>query len=69
MGARSAATVAGIAVSVTPPLADDNVDRVAVLPGSLSGTVTIRVVDTDRTAGHQTLDTFSIDELWIRAVP
>jgi decaprenylphospho-beta-D-ribofuranose 2-oxidase len=27
------------------------------------------VVDTDRTAGHQTLDTVTIDELWIRSVP
>ena len=34
-----------------------------------SRTVTVRVVDTDRTAGHQTLDTVSVDELWIRAVP
>jgi N-acetylneuraminic acid mutarotase len=56
-------------VTLTLPLADDNVDRIAALPGSLTGTVTIRVVDTDRTAGHQTLDTVTIDELWIRAVP
>ena len=51
------------------PLGDDNVDRIAVLPGSLSGTVTIRVVDTDRTAGHQALDTVDIDEIWVRSVP
>jgi hypothetical protein len=56
-------------VTLTLPLVDDGVDRIASLPGSLSGTVTIRVVDADRTAGHQTLDTVSIDELWIRAVP
>ena len=56
-------------VTLSLPLADDNIDRIATLPGTLSGTVTIRVVDTDRTAGHQTLDTVTIDELWIRAVP
>jgi len=55
-------------VTLTLPLADDDIDWVAALPGSSSGTVTIRVVDTDRTAGHQTLDTVSIDELWIRVV-
>jgi N-acetylneuraminic acid mutarotase len=56
-------------VTLTFPLADDNVDRIATLPGSLTGAVTLRAVDTDRTAGHQTLDTVTIDELWIRAVP
>mgnify|MGYP003693904377 CR=1 FL=1 len=49
-------------VTLTLPVADDGTDRIATLPGSLSGTVTIRVVDTDRTAGHQTLDTVTIDE-------
>ena len=56
-------------VTLTLPLADDNVDRLALLPGGLTGAVTIRVVDTDRTVGHQTFDTVTIDELWIRAVP
>jgi hypothetical protein len=56
-------------VTLTLPLADDGIDRIATLPGSLTGAVTIRVVDTDRTAGHQALDTVTIDELWIRAVP
>jgi N-acetylneuraminic acid mutarotase len=56
-------------VPLTLPLADDGVDRIATLPSTLSGIVTIRVVDTDRTAGHQTFDTVSIDELWIRVVP
>jgi hypothetical protein len=45
------------------------VDKLVELPGNPSGTITIRVVDTDRTAGHQSLDTIFIDELWIRAVP
>jgi hypothetical protein len=56
-------------VTLTLPLADDDTDRVATLPGSLSGSVTIRVVDTDRTPGHQTLDTVTIDEIWVRGVP
>jgi hypothetical protein len=56
-------------VALNLPFADDDIDRVAVLPASLSGTVTIRVVDTDHTAGHQTLDAVAIDELWIRSVP
>jgi hypothetical protein len=56
---------------LTLPLTSENVDidRFAALPGTLGGTVTIRVVDTDRTAGHQTLDTVAIDELWIRVIP
>jgi len=45
------------------------VDKLVELPGNPSGTITIRVVDTDHTAGHQMLDTIDIDELWIRAVP
>lgn len=33
------------------------------------GAVIIRVVDTDRTPGHQTLDIITIDQMWIRSVP
>jgi hypothetical protein len=51
------------------PLSDDDADRVAPLPGSLTGTITVRVVDTDREAGHQALDTVAVDELWIRVLP
>jgi N-acetylneuraminic acid mutarotase len=51
------------------PLADNEVDLIGVLPTSVVGSVIIRVVDTDRTAGHQALDTVSIDQLWIRVVP
>ena len=51
------------------PFADDGIDRIGSLPSTLSGNVIIRVVDTDRTAGHQTFDTVSIDELWVRSVP
>jgi N-acetylneuraminic acid mutarotase len=58
------------AVTMTSlPLADNGIDLIATLPGGLIGSVIVRVVDTDRTAGHQGLDTVSIDELWVRAVP
>jgi len=56
-------------VALTLPLSDDDIDRIAALPPTITGSVIIRVVDTDRTAGHQTLDTVAIDEIWIRAVP
>ena len=51
------------------PFADDDTDRQGSLPSSLSGTVEIRVTDTDRTPGNSALDTVSIDELFIRSVP
>ena len=38
-------------------------------PTEYSGTVTIRVVDTDHFAGNQTLDTVRIDEVFIRVIP
>ena len=56
-------------VAASLPLADDDMDRVALLPGAPSGTLTVRVVDTDRTAGHQALDTVRVDEVWIRSIP
>ena len=62
-------------VSFTPvtlgsvPLADDDIDLVGLLPAGLSGTVTIRVVDTDRTAGHTMQDSVSIDEVFVRSAP
>jgi len=51
------------------PLFDDDIDLVVVLPSSLSGNVVIRVVDTDRTAGHRDLDSVSIDQLFVRGIP
>jgi hypothetical protein len=56
-------------VSLSLLLNTASIDRLAVLPDRLNGTVTIRVVDTDRTAGHQALDSLFIDELWIRSIP
>ncbi len=51
------------------PLADGDTDLVGSLPGTVSGSVLIRVVDTDRTAGHQTLDSVALDEVFIRSIP
>jgi len=47
--------------------ADDNTVQSAALPSSLSGTVYIRVQDTDRTKGRTGLDTISIDQMFIRS--
>ena len=45
--------------------ADDNATQSYSLPSSLSGTVYIRVMDTDRTQGQKVLDTVYIDEMYI----
>jgi len=37
----------------------------AALPSNLTGTVTVRVIDTDRTRSNQSFDTIYIDELYI----
>lgn len=44
---------------------DDNALQWASLPGGLSGTVYIRVLDADRTDGNTQLDTVYIDQLFI----
>jgi hypothetical protein len=49
--------------------ADDNVAQQAALPDGLSGTVYIRVKDTDRTARHKVLDSLYIDKMFIRSDP
>jgi hypothetical protein len=51
------------------PFADDGIDLVGTLPGGAAGIVTIRVVDTDRTPGNQTVDSVSVDEVFVRAAP
>jgi N-acetylneuraminic acid mutarotase len=51
------------------PFADNGIDLVGALPAGLTGTVTIRVVDTDRTPGNQAVDSVSLDELFVRAAP
>lgn len=50
-------------------LADDVTDLLGLLPATLTGNVLFRVVDTNRTPGTQSLDTVSIDELFVRSVP
>ena len=44
--------------------ADDNTVQFYSLPGGLSGTVYIRVVDTDRTKGNKSLDNLYVDALF-----
>lgn len=43
--------------------ADDGNFQTYTMPGGTSGTVYVRVQDTDRTAGHNNLDTIYIDEM------
>lgn len=38
----------------------------AALPGNISGTVYVRIVDTNQTPGMQALDSFFLDELFVR---
>jgi len=56
-------------IALALPTTDEGLDRVAELPGALSGPVLFRVVDTDQTAGNQAQDTVFIDELFVRSVP
>ncbi len=53
----------------TLPYADDNLDRQTTLPAALAGSVIFRVIDTDHTGGHITLDTVTVDRLFVRTVP
>ena len=48
--------------------ADDHTSQTYELPSTLSGTVYIRVMDTDRTKGKKTRDTIYIDHIFIRSV-
>ncbi|MBI4160962.1 MAG: putative metal-binding motif-containing protein, partial [Acidobacteria bacterium] len=45
--------------------ADDNAVDSFVLPQSLSGTLYVRAVDTDRTAGNRTLDSLFVDWMFV----
>jgi hypothetical protein len=57
-----------VALPLFLPLSADNVDLFASLPTSGSSVI-IRVVDTNHTQGTQSLDTVSIDEIWVRVAP
>jgi hypothetical protein len=46
---------------------DDDTSQSYELPGALSGTVYIRVVDTDSGKGNQDMDTIYIDHMYIRS--
>jgi Tol biopolymer transport system component len=48
------------------PLTDEDTDLSAALPLGLSGSVLIRVIDTDRLPGNRDADTVEIDELFVR---
>ena len=45
--------------------ADDDTAQFYTLPGTLSGTVYVRVLDTDRSEGNNALDSLSVDFLSI----
>jgi N-acetylneuraminic acid mutarotase len=51
------------------PFADNGIDLVGTLPAGVTGAVTIRVVDTDRTPGNQAVDSVSLDEVFLRSAP
>ncbi|MGJ8654785.1 MAG: Ig-like domain-containing protein, partial [Opitutaceae bacterium] len=53
-------------VTVTKTSDDDTVQQYT-LPNATSGTVYIRVTDTDSTAGNQNMDTVYVDEMYIRS--
>ncbi len=62
------ATFTGIELA-SLPYSDNDTDIYQTLPSSVTGSVIVRVVDTDQTPGQQSLETVSIDEIWIRIVP
>jgi len=47
---------------------DDNVEQTSSLPSTLTGTVYVKVVDTDRTAGNTVSDTLYVDKMVIRTL-
>ena len=48
--------------------ADDDAYQGHVLPATISGTVYIRVKDTDQTQGNRSLDTIYVDHMYIKSV-
>jgi hypothetical protein len=55
-------------VQVALPTFYDDKPVAGPLPATLSGPVTIRVIDSDRTAGHQFIDYMYIDQLVVRSI-
>jgi len=54
---------------VSLPTSDNDTDLQGLLPNSVSGSVLVRVVDTARGPGGLSLDTVSVDEMFVRSVP
>lgn len=50
------------------PFSDNDIDLAGTVPSTFNGNLLIRVVDTNRTPGTQSLDTVSIDAIFIRIV-
>ena len=48
---------------------DDGTFQTCTMPGGTSGTVYVRVQDTDRTSGRNNLDTIYIDKMCFRSNP
>ena len=48
---------------------DDNSYQAYALPGSIDGTVYVRVRDTDRTTGNRSRDTVFVDHIYIETIP
>ncbi len=49
--------------------ADDDTVQTYTLPSSISGDVTIRALDRDRTQGNYAADVISVDRMWIETTP
>jgi hypothetical protein len=62
------ATWEWLTVFVSGPLVDNNADRTIGIP-VVAGTMSVRVIDTNRTTSSPGLDGISIDQLWIRTAP
>ena len=56
-------------IPLSLPFSDTDSDLVVDLPGTLSGSVLFRVIDTNREPEHQALDTVFIDQLFVRSIP
>ena len=56
-------------IPLSLPFSDTDSDLVTDLPGTLSGSVLFRVIDTNREPEHQALDTVFIDQLFVRSIP
>jgi hypothetical protein len=56
-------------IPMIPPPTDLDYDMVAELPDTLSGTVLVRMVDTNHEIPNASLDLVYVDQLYIRSIP